>query len=136
MRKIVAIAALTVAVAGPAAVAHGPSGSYEGDRYHRYQNNNVRCGSGRSVSALRTKAYASSSRGAEVCKDGGAVPVQGRFIVDRRKQYVGADGDRNNAGPARGYARVDRSGPHCSQGRDQDSAHSRTAGKPTTCNGR
>lgn len=129
MRKAILVAVI-LTLSGSAAFAHGPSGSYEGSRDHRTKNNNVRCGKGTKVD--RMTIYAASN-GAEFCNDGGAMPVQGRAIVDLRKQYVAADGDRNNAGPLTGYARVDRSGPHCSDGRDQDAAHSRTGGQPTTC---
>ena len=130
MRKGLAIATLTICLAGSTALAHGPSGSYEGSRDHRIRNNNVRCGKGTKVD--RMTIYAASN-GVEFCNDGGRMPVQGRAMVDVRRQYVAADGDRNNAGPLTGYARIDKSGVHCSDGRDQDAAHSRTAGKPTTC---
>lgn len=135
MHKILACGALVVSLAGGTSLAHGPSGSYEGDSRHRVRNNNVRCSQGITVPRTGAKIYA-TSRGVEFCNDRGAIPVQGRFIVDRHRQYVAADGDRNNRAPLTGYARVDRTGPHCSRGSDQDSAHSRTAGNPRSCDAR
>lgn len=118
---------LIIATMWGTAVAHGPSGSYEGDRTHRTQNNQVRCAKG--TAAAGYKVYGGTN-GAEVCKDSGA-GIQGRAIVSR-SGYAAADGDANNPSAARGYLRVDRSGPRCSAGRDQDSTHSRTRGA-TTC---
>lgn len=128
MRKMLITATIaSVLVASGASVAKGPSGSSEG---RTRGSNSLRCAKGTDVQGL---TLFSAERGAEVCNDGGTIPVHGRVIVDVSKQYVAADGDKSNPGPAAGYARVDSSGPHCSDGRDQDATRSRTGGDPSTC---
>lgn len=124
MRRIaflVATVALVLAVAP--ALAHGPSGSYEENG--TTWDNQVTCGGG-----TRTPAgviYAGSN-GAEVCNDGGVVPVQGRLIATTDQGgYVAADGDANNPGQAAGWFRIDGSGVRCG-----DDAGRRDATHPTS----
>lgn len=142
MKRMVITMTIAALAATGVAGAHGGRGSYEGDPKHRTgkryakSQNNVRCAGGMRVAPAGASLYADPlvGPGAEFCKDAGPAPLQGRVIV-ARAGWAAIDGERDNVGPARGYARVDRRGPHCSQGKDQDATHSRTAGKPTTCNG-
>ncbi len=125
MRKLLLLAACAVIALAVAPVsAHGPSGSHEENPDGTYDNQ-VTCGSG-----TRTPAgvvYAGSN-GAEVCNDGGAVPVEGRVIATTDQGgYVAADGDGNNSGQAAGWARVDSSGVRCG-----DDAGNRDATHPTS----
>lgn len=128
-RMLVALAVAALAAPG-GSQAGGPSGSTEG---RKTSSNTLRCAGGQNVQGMRL--YASQSKGAEVCNAGPTVPIHGRVIVDARKRYVAVDGDRHNAGPATGYARIDQTGLHCSSGRDQDSTRSGTGGDPSTCDG-
>lgn len=132
MRKAFLVLLIALASVGTAA-AHGPSGSEEDE-------NDVGCAKGVRVAQLGTTYYAGAN-GVEVCKDrhgslkGTPVSMQGRFIVHFKKRYVTADGERNNSEQARGYARIDRTGLHCSKGDDMDSTHSRTKGESDSCDG-
>ena len=136
MRKGLIVAVVACVVMGGTALAHGPSGSYEGSKDHDVRNNNVHCAKGQSATQAGTKVYWGYN-GVEVCKDrNGVVPAgpQGRvYVAMTNGGYVAADGDRNNPEQARGYARIDRTGPHCSDGKDQDAAHSKTKGDPMSC---
>ncbi|HEX9713894.1 MAG TPA: hypothetical protein VGB52_15235 [Actinomycetota bacterium] len=137
MRKaIVALCALGAAFLTAPAIADGPSGSQEerqaciddasgaevprqsdgacpdGSTDTTVWENNVTCGDGQDAGVGRIYAGAN---GVEVCNDGsGALPLHGRIIVTSDDGgYVAADGDRDNAPEAQGWARVDGSGLRC-----------------------
>jgi hypothetical protein len=129
MRKIAFLATIIVLLltVGPA-LADGPSGSHEEDGSPPAWDNQVTCGSG-----TRTPAgviYAGSN-GAEVCNDGGVVPLQGRLIVTTDQGgYIAADGDGDNPAQGAGWVRVDGGGVRCG-----DDTGNRDATHPTSVDG-
>ena len=120
MRKVILAAVAAIALAGGAAFADGPSGSSEHSPTGGYTND-VRCGQG---TATPVAVLYAGANGAEVCNEGGPVPVQGRVIVSIEGQYIAADGDKDNEAPADGWARIDSNGVRCGDtGGNLDATH-------------
>jgi hypothetical protein len=123
MRKRAFAGAVVIVILGAPAMASGPSGSNEQNPDGTYDNQ-VQCGSG-TATPVGGVVYVGTN-GAEVCNDGGTVPVQGRVIATTDDGgYVAADGDGDNPGQAAGWARVDGNGVRCG-----DDAGNRDATNP------
>jgi len=124
MRKLMLVAVLFLVLGTAPALADGPSGSREENADGTFDND-VQCGSG-TATPVGGVVYAGPN-GAEVCNDGGTIPIQGRIIVTTDQGgYVAVDGDRDNPGAeqTKGWIRVDGSGVRCGDdaGR-RDSTH-------------
>lgn len=116
--KLLAAFVVVFALQPAVAWADGPAGSKE-------KNNSVKCGEGSDTPAGRLYGGAN---GVESCSDDNGSP-DGRIIVSFDGQYASADGDKDNPEQARGFLRLDSSGPTCSTPQKQDS----TAGPGEDC---
>jgi hypothetical protein len=111
MRKLMLVAVLFLVLGTAPALADGPSGSREENADGTYDNE-VSCGSG-TATPVGGVVYVGAN-GAEVCNDGGTIPIQGRVIATTDQGgYVAVDGDANNPGQSAGWARVDGQGVRC-----------------------
>lgn len=111
-KKFAAIALAGSFLLAAPAFADGPSGSKE-------SNNNVTCNRTSGGGASGGNVYANGisvgggAGGVESCSDTGA--VQGRVIVSSSGS-VAADGDKDNAEQAQGWAKLSSAGPTCGTG--------------------
>jgi hypothetical protein len=111
MRKLALVASLLFLLSAAPAFADGPSGSREENADGTFDNQ-VTCGSG-TATPVGGVVYAGAN-GAEVCNDGGTIPIHGRIIVTTDQGgYVAVDGDGDNPGQAAGWVRADGSGVRC-----------------------